>query len=104
VFLLCFVFSDPLQAALHEALDVSRIEGKLKIEDLSVVAVERVVRDQPKTKPAIKKIRALRTGNPPRKASPERELLKVLRPYPAPRAIEALDNVLGFYLIEERES
>jgi hypothetical protein len=33
------VLADPLQASLHEALDVSRIQVQFEVEDLTVIAV-----------------------------------------------------------------
>ena len=39
LFLIWIILTDPLKAALHEALDVSRVEGEPEIEDLSIVAV-----------------------------------------------------------------
>src|SRR5215212_6006690 len=39
LFLIWVVLTDPLKAALHEALEVSRVESQSEIEDLSVKAM-----------------------------------------------------------------
>lgn len=64
-------------------------------------AVEWVLERRPKTKDAVKQLRAVRTGKPQPLPDPGRAILKLLEPYPDPVAIEALERVLLAYLADE---